>query len=36
MKFTWDESKRQRNLEKHGFDFIDAIDIYESETELFP
>ena len=22
--FTWDEAKRQENLEKHGIDFVDA------------
>jgi uncharacterized protein len=24
MKFTWDEKKRRRNLEKHGIDFADV------------
>lgn len=24
MELEWDESKRQSNLAKHGFDFIDA------------
>ena len=24
MKLEWDENKRQSNLEKHGFDFLDA------------
>jgi uncharacterized DUF497 family protein len=24
MNFTWDESKRQSNLKKHGLDFADA------------
>ena len=25
MEFEWDEDKRQRNLEKHGVDFVDAV-----------
>ena len=24
MQFEWDETKRQSNLRKHGFDFLDA------------
>ena len=24
MKLEWDENKRRSNLEKHGFDFLDA------------
>ena len=24
MDFEWDEAKRQANLRKHGFDFVDA------------
>ena len=28
MKFTWEEKKRQRNLEKHGIDFADADTIF--------
>lgn len=29
MKFEWDERKNQGNLNKHGFDFIDASRIFE-------
>jgi len=25
MKIVWDESKRQRNIESHGFDFADIV-----------
>jgi uncharacterized DUF497 family protein len=25
MKIVWDEPKRQRNVESHGFDFADAV-----------
>jgi uncharacterized DUF497 family protein len=27
-KFEWDENKRALNLEKHGIDFVDAIDVF--------
>ena len=27
-KFEWDENKRELNLEKHGIDFVDAIDVF--------
>lgn len=27
-KFEWDENKRTLNLEKHGIDFVDAIDVF--------
>jgi uncharacterized DUF497 family protein len=30
--FTWDESKRQANLRKHGIDFVDAWKIFEGLT----
>ena len=28
VRFTWDESKRQSNLEKHGIDFYQAKEIW--------
>ncbi len=28
MSFEWDEKKRKSNLEKHGIDFADAIEIF--------
>lgn len=30
--FTWDEAKRQENLEKHGIDFVDAEIIFAGYT----
>lgn len=30
MKFEWDEKKNQTNAEKHGIDFIDAEDIFQT------
>ena len=35
MQFTWDENKRQSNLVKHGFDFLDAPQIFEGTTLTF-
>jgi len=28
MKFEWDDNKNQINIQKHGIDFNDAIDIF--------
>jgi hypothetical protein len=28
--YSWDEEKRQSNLEKHGVDFLDAARVFES------
>jgi len=35
MKFEWDEKKRKSNIKKHGFDFIDAIKVFEGATFTF-
>ena len=32
MRFEWDESKRIENLRKHGIDFRDVIELFDSET----
>nr|MDP9469856.1 BrnT family toxin [Chloroflexota bacterium] len=29
MEFEWDEAKRQRNLVKHGVDFLDATVLFD-------
>ena len=29
MKFEWDEKKNQINIDKHGLDFNDAINIFQ-------
>jgi len=34
MEYEWDENKRQINLKKHGFDFVIAYRIYESDEKL--
>lgn len=31
MEFEWDENKRISNIEKHGFDFIDAWQLFDNE-----
>jgi len=35
MRFTWDEAKRQSNLEKHGLDFADAEKVFAGPMVLF-
>ncbi|MEH1911380.1 BrnT family toxin [Nostoc sp.] len=35
MQFTGDENKRQSNLGKHGFDFVDASQVFEGATFTF-
>ncbi|MGE0109333.1 MAG: BrnT family toxin [Bdellovibrionales bacterium] len=30
VKYEWDENKRLSNIEKHGLDFIDSIDVLEA------
>jgi hypothetical protein len=35
MNFTWDESKRQTNLQKHGLDFADAEKVFSGPLVLF-
>lgn len=35
MHFTWDESKRQSNLIKHGLDFADAEKVFAGPLVLF-
>ena len=32
---TWDEPKRRRNLKKHGFDFVDAEQMFEGVTYTY-
>jgi uncharacterized protein len=30
MRFEWDERKNRKNIRKHGFDFTDAWEVFES------
>ncbi|MEO8009636.1 MAG: BrnT family toxin [Betaproteobacteria bacterium] len=32
MRFTWDEAKRRRNVKDHGFDFVDAEEVFDDLT----
>jgi len=32
MKFTWRESKRKTNLQKHGFDFAQSEQVFSGPT----
>lgn len=34
MQFEWDEEKRLTNIDKHGFDFADAQDLFDGR-EVF-
>ncbi|MEM6612955.1 MAG: BrnT family toxin [Cyanobacteria bacterium P01_C01_bin.72] len=35
MEFEWDKQKRLSNLQKHGIDFIRAIQIFDGSTVEF-
>lgn len=35
MRFTWDENKRRSNVGKHGFDFVDAFQVFDGATFTF-
>jgi uncharacterized DUF497 family protein len=32
MRFSWSESKRQLNIQTHGFDFVDAPRVFDGPT----
>lgn len=36
MTYEWDENKRQENLAKHGIDFADAWQLFESPMVVWP
>jgi uncharacterized DUF497 family protein len=36
VKFTWDERKRERNIRKHGIDFVDAEAVFNGDTLTVP
>ena len=35
MRFTWREGKRRDNLKEHGFDFVDAEEVFAGLTFTF-
>ena len=36
MKFEWDEQKNRTNIQKHGFDFADAHEIFDLPMLVAP
>ncbi|MCB5173712.1 BrnT family toxin [Microvirga lenta] len=34
LNFDWDERKRRSNIEKHGIDFLDAIEVFGDPDAL--
>ena len=36
MDFEWHEAKRLANIERHGFDFIDAAELFEGKHLMAP
>jgi len=34
MKYSWGENKRNSNIQKHGIDFVAAIDVFEDENRI--
>jgi uncharacterized DUF497 family protein len=34
MQFDWDEEKRRKNIEKHGFDFIRCYELFSEDHVL--
>ncbi|RJR47672.1 MAG: BrnT family toxin [Deltaproteobacteria bacterium] len=36
MRFEWDERKRLSNLERHGLDFLDVIEVFEGPYIIVP
>jgi uncharacterized protein len=36
MSYEWDERKRRSNIKKHGIDFIDVPELFDSDIVLLP
>lgn len=34
MQYEWDEKKRETNIKKHGFDFVDAWRVLENTESI--
>lgn len=32
--FEWDETKRTLNLDKHGIDFLDAVEVFHDQNRI--
>jgi hypothetical protein len=36
MSYEWDERKRRTNVKKHGIDFIDVPELFDSDVVILP
>jgi uncharacterized protein len=36
MRYDWDERKRRANVKKHGIDFIDVPEVFDSTIVIIP
>jgi len=36
MEFEWDENKNESNIHKHGLDFSDGIEMFDSPMVICP
>ena len=36
MRFEWNDDKRLKNIQKHGFDFADAVEIFSGPMLVAP
>jgi uncharacterized protein len=36
MSYEWDERKRRTNVKKHGIDFIDVLELFDSDVVIIP
>lgn len=34
MEFEWDDVKRQMNIEKHGIDFLDVLELFDRKPQI--
>jgi uncharacterized protein len=34
MEFEWDETKREINIEKHGIDFLDVLELFNQKPRV--
>ena len=36
MRYEWDQQKRQTNIKKHGIDFMDVPELFDSDIVILP
>ena len=34
VDWTWDPDKNRENIRKHGFDFQDAVDVFDDQSNI--